>query len=205
MYTPKFFVEDDEEKILAFMREFNFATVVTAADDLPTATHLPFIVEKRGDCKVILAAHMAKANLQWESFETSAALVIFQEPHAYVSPLLYEEMPNVPTWNYVAVHAYGRARIFEASENLALLEKQVEAFDPEYFQTEWRNLTAEYKTNLAKGVVAFEIEVADLQGKKKLNQNKPGRAAEKVIETFEKSERENERQIARFMKEIYRK
>jgi transcriptional regulator len=204
MYIPKYFAETDEENLLAFMREFNFAALVTAENDFPTATHLPFIIEKR-DEKIILSAHIAKANSHWKQLETKDALVIFHEPHAYVSPLLYGEMPNVPTWNYVAVHAYGRARIFAGEENLALLEKQIAAFDPQYFQTDWREIPETYKTNLARGVVAFEIEVADLQGKKKLNQNKPGRSAENVIEAFEKSANANERQIARLMKEAHKK
>jgi transcriptional regulator len=202
MYIPKVFLEADEEKILAFMREYNFATLVTAENDLPAATHLPFIVEKRGG-KTILSAHLAKANAHWKQFDKEI-LVIFQEPHAYVSPLLYGEKQNVPTWNYVAVHAYGRARIFPETENLALLEKMVAAFDDEYFKTDWGELSADYKTNLAKGVVAFEIEVTDLQAKKKLNQNKPGQSAENVIAAFEKSDRENEKLIAEYMKEPHR-
>lgn len=202
MYTPKYFVETDEEKLIAFMRQFNFATVVTSVNDLPTASHLPFIIEKREE-KIILLAHMALANSQWKDFGEKDVLVIFSEPHAYISPLLYNEKQNVPTWNYVAVHAYGKVKVIDASENLALLEKQIAVFDPEYFSGNWREISAEYKTNLAKGIVAFEIEVTDLQGKKKLNQNKPGPDAQNVIEAFENSDKSNEQQIARFMKEVH--
>lgn len=203
MYIPKFFAETDEEKLLAFMREFNFATLVTAENDFPVAAHLPFIIEKREE-KVVLLAHMAKANLQWRQFIDRDILVIFQEPHAYVSPLLYGEKNNVPTWNYVAVHAYGKAKLLEtAEENLLFLAKMVEAFDPHYFETGWREISDEYKINLARGVVAFEIEVDDLQGKKKLNQNKPGESARNVIAAFEKSDRENEKLIASYMKEVH--
>ena len=203
MYIPKFFLEEDEEKILAFMREYNFAALVTAENDFPAATHLPFIIEKRAE-KIILSAHMAKANAHWKQLGRQI-LVIFQEPHAYISPLLYGETPNVPTWNYVAVHAYGHAKIFDETENLALLEKQIAVFDEKYFQTDWQEISVDYKKNLAKGVVAFEIEVADLQAKKKLNQNKTGQTAENVIAAFEKSDRENERLIAEYMKEVHRK
>jgi transcriptional regulator len=205
MYIPKFFAEFDEESLLAFMREFNFAALVTAENDLPEATHLPFIIEKRDD-KIVLLAHMAKANLHWKQFAGREILVIFQEPHAYVSPLLYAEKLNVPTWNYVAIHAYGKAKIFEtAEENLLLLEKMIAAFDENYFKTNWREIPAEYKLSHAKAIVAFEIEVEDLQGKKKLNQNKDEEDGRRVIEAFEKSENRGEQQIARFMKEIYDK
>ena len=205
MYIPKFFAESDEESLLAFMREFNFAALVTAENDLPEATHLPFIIEKRGD-KIFLLAHMAKANLHWKHFAGKEILVIFQEPHAYISPLLYAEKLNVPTWNYVAIHAYGKAKIFAtAEENLALLEKMIAAFDENYLNTNWREIPDEYKLSRAKAIVAFEIEVGDLQGKKKLNQNKDEEDGRRVIEAFEKSESTNEQQIARFMKEIYEK
>ncbi len=203
MYIPKIFLEENEQKILAFVREYNFATLITAEKDFPTATHLPFIIEDQGE-KIFLQAHLAKTNAHWKQFDKET-LVIFQEPHAYISPLLYAEMPNVPTWNYVAVHAYGRATIFDEAENLALLEKQVEAFDNEYFLTSWQEISTDYKTNLAKGVVVFEIEVTDLQAKKKLNQNKTGQTAENIIEAFEKSNRENEKVIAEYMKDVHRK
>jgi len=203
MYTPKYFAETDEENLLAFMREFNFAALVSSENDLPTATHLPFIIEKRED-RIILSAHMARANPQWKDLGERPVLVIFQEPHAYVSPMLYNDLLNVPTWNYVAVHAYGKVKLFETvEENIALLEKMIAAFDEEYFKTNWREIPDEYKRSRAAAIVAFEIEITDLQGKKKLNQNKGIEDAENVIEAFEKSEKPNERQIARFMKEIY--
>jgi transcriptional regulator len=202
MYTPKFFIENDQDKLLAFMREYNFAVLVTAENERPEATHLPFIIETRGD-KLILLAHMAKANQQWKQFIEREVLVIFSEPHAYVSPLLYKDKVNVPTWNYVAVHAYGRVVTFESvEENLILLGKMIGAFDPEYLETNWREIPDDYKTNLAKGIVAFEIEVTDLQGKKKLNQNKPGDDARRVIEAFEKGTA-GEQEIASYMKEVH--
>jgi transcriptional regulator len=202
MYIPKHFAENDEEKLVAFMREFNFATLVTARDDLPFASHLPFVVELRGE-KVYLQAHLARANPHAAQFSEKEVLVIFQEPHAYVSPLLYEKIENVPTWNYVAVHAYGLWKSFPQVENLRFLEKQIKAFDPRYFETNWQKISAEYKKNLAKGVIAFEIEVTDLQGKKKLSQNKTGKDAQNVIEAFERSDQANEQSIAKYMKEVH--
>jgi transcriptional regulator len=201
MYTPKFFVELDIDAIVEFMRKHNFAVLVTSEKNRPEATHLPFIIEQRGD-KLILLAHMARANPQWKQFSEKDVLVIFAEPHAYVSPLLYKEKQNVPTWNYVALHAYGKIKAFETEENLTLLEKQIETFDPAYFNGNWKEIDAGYKTNLANGIVAFEIEVTDLQGKKKLNQNKPGEDAHRVIQAFEKGT-DGEREIARFMKDVH--
>ena len=83
MYIPKFFEETDQEKLLAFMREFNFATLITSENNFPTATHLPFIVEKR-DGKIYLLAHLAKANLHWQQFENNEILVIFHPKNCIV-------------------------------------------------------------------------------------------------------------------------
>lgn len=202
MYTPKFFAANDREECLRFMREFNFATLVTAAEGGPTATHLPFIIETRGD-QIVLVAHMARANSQWRELAHGRALVIFSGPHAYVTPRLYGEPQNFPTWNYAAVHAYGQAVTIDSpEENLVLITKMVEAFDPDYFAGNWKTIDEEYKLSRARAVVGFEIVVDELQGKKKLNQNKSVDDAHRVIDAFSAGDA-NERQIAGLMKEIY--
>src|SRR3954462_14835307 len=101
MYTPRHNLEEDTAKLYAFMKAHSFATLVTVKDARPRATHLPFMVEMV-DERLTLYAHMAKANGQWTDFSDDVELlVIFQEPHAYVSPSHYESAHNVPTWNYV--------------------------------------------------------------------------------------------------------
>ena len=203
MYTPKFFAEDDPKELLQLMQRYNFAVLVTAGDKLE-ATHLPFIVERKDD-RFVLTAHMAKANPQWRLFADKEVLVIFSGPHAYISPLLYKEKQNVPTWNYVAVHAYGTVRTFETvAENLVVLEKTMAELDPEYFNGNWKELPEDYVTKLAGGIVSFEIEVTEIQGKKKLSQSKPGEDARRVIEAFENGS-PDEREIGRYMAEAHAK
>ncbi|MFN2392340.1 MAG: FMN-binding negative transcriptional regulator, partial [Pyrinomonadaceae bacterium] len=99
MYSPKHYVTEDFAFMLGFMRQYNFAALITSKNEIPIATHLPFIVEENSD-SVILTSHLARANPQWKNFLCSESLVVFQEPHAYISPLLYEEKISVPTWNY---------------------------------------------------------------------------------------------------------
>src|SRR6185312_14593223 len=102
MYIPSFNNLTDRAEIIAFMQRYSFATIITTIDGLPVATHLPFLV-KEDDGKVILQAHFAKANPQWKAITESTSLVIFTEPHAYISPTNYETEKVVPTWNYLAV------------------------------------------------------------------------------------------------------
>lgn len=178
MYIPRHFEQKDLERLLAFMRDFNFAILVSLTGDKPIATHLPFVAERRGDT-LFLLAHLSRANEQWKHFGEDV-LVIFSEPHAYISPSLYEKTDNVPTWNYIAVHAYGKLRILdEPQAQYDLLEKQMQAFEPAYLD-QWQHVSAEYKEGLRKGIVAFEIAVTDLQGKEKLSQNKSAADRERV-------------------------
>ena len=111
MYSPNHYKTEDRAFLLEFMRRYNFATLVTAKNEMPFATHLPFIIEETGE-NLILSSHLARANPQWKDFDGAEVLVVFAEPHAYISPMWYAEKLSVPTWNYVAVHAYGKVKMF---------------------------------------------------------------------------------------------
>ncbi|MBV6442927.1 MAG: FMN-binding negative transcriptional regulator [Haliscomenobacteraceae bacterium CHB4] len=205
MYVPSHFSLADQPEIVAFMQRFNFATIVSVVEGLPYATHLPFVVEEEGDGKIRLLAHFAKANPQWKSLEEQTALVIFSEPHAYISPSLYSKEMNVPTWNYAAVHAYGRARLIQdAQEAFHLLEKQMHAFEHAYI-AQWARLPQDYKDALVKGIAAFEIPVEKLEAKWKMSQNKPEQDRANVMRHLLESEDGAARQVGEMMREYYQK
>ena len=115
MYSPSYNQIENRAEVLEFMRANNFAVVVTATGGEPRASHLPVLVEERSEGWVIVA-HMAKNNPQWEAFFDDEVLVVFHGAHAYVSPRWYEEKERVPTWNYAAVHAYGKVKAFHGAE-----------------------------------------------------------------------------------------
>lgn len=91
MYIPKLYAMTDETEVLSFMQRYSFATIVTVKDSLQTATHLPFTISKRNDT-IILTSHFAKANPQWQEITSNKVLVIFDEPHAYISPKHYDKI-----------------------------------------------------------------------------------------------------------------
>jgi transcriptional regulator len=198
MYTPNNFRITDTQEAVGFMRKYSFATLVTSTNNIPLATHLPFLVEQRDD-KIVLVSHFAKANPQANTIAEGTSLVIFTEPHAYISPKHYEKELNVPTWNYLAVHAYGKALVIEDKEKVAaLLEKTITNYEADYL-TQWNKLPADYKFKMMNGIVAFEIVVDDVQGKKKLSQNKTEQERQNIINSFSKSPDSNERDIAGYM------
>jgi len=201
MYIPSFNSFTDRTEIIAFMQRYSFATIVTSVDDVPTATHLPFLVKAETE-KLVLRSHFAKANPHSKSVFDKTSLVIFTEPHAYISPSNYETEKVVPTWNYIAVHAYGKAALLEDTDQKAeLLKHTIETFEASYFK-QWEGLPEEYKSRMMNGIVAFEIEVTDLQAKKKLSQNRSEVEKENIIHSLENSTDTNEREIAAYMKQL---
>ena len=198
MYIPKHFSEEDISQILSFMKEFSFATIVSMQDSMPVATHLPFVIEERED-KIILVAHFARANEQWKALEQQTALIIFAEPHAYISPTHYETELNVPTWNYVAVHAYGKVEIIaDKQKTIEVLEKTIRNYEAGYEQ-QWNQLPEKYKDGMVKGIVAFEVTVTDLQAKYKLSQNRTEIERKSIIESLKNSKSAVEHKVGELM------
>ena len=169
MYIPKHFSNSDQQSALNFMQKFNFATLITSGSGKPIATHLPFVINVKEDT-IILSTHLSKANPQIHELN-GEVLVIFQEPHAYISPSLYAHEKNVPTWNYVAVHCYGNSIIQPDEDHLKRMEEFIRAFEPGFFE-QWERLPNDYKDGLFKGIKVIDIVVTDLQAKEKLSQNK---------------------------------
>ncbi len=201
MYIPSFNAFSDKSDIIAFMQRYSFGTIVTTVDGLLLATHLPFLVNFEDD-KLLIRSHFAKANPQWKAITESTSLLIFSEPHAYISPANYETEKNVPTWNYIAVHAYGKAQLLESVEDKAeLLKHTIQTFEAGYLQ-QWDSLPEDYKLKMMNGIVAFEIEINDLQAKKKLSQNRTELEQQNIIHTLEKSPDTIEKDIAVYMKEL---
>ena len=200
MYTPKHFEENDRLKLVEFMKEYNFATMVNSAKKRYWATHLPFLVEETGG-EIILKAHMAKANPQWANFKPDEdVLVIFQEPHAYISPKLYEDPVSVPTWNYIAVHAYGVPEILPGiEERIAMLEESFKAFESS-FKEQWDVLPVDYKNELLEGIVAFRIKITNIEGKFKLSQNRTEGDRTRIIDALSSKDDKTKHDIASYMK-----
>jgi transcriptional regulator len=200
MYIPHLNHMTDQGEIIAFMQRFSFATLITAPGGIPVATHLPFLVSSEGD-QIVLSSHLAKANTHWQSLATAPSLVIFSEPHAYISPQHYEKMLNVPTWNYIAIHVYGQATLLEESTRVErVLEQTINQYDAAYRQ-QWDGLPETYKSGMIKGIVAFELIATDIQAKKKLSQNKTEAEQKNIIAALEKSVDTHEQMIAAYMKE----
>jgi transcriptional regulator len=201
VYTPRHNRIEDRATLVAFMRAHPFATLVTHGAGGLRATHLPVVTEEAGD-RVRLVAHLARANPQWQDFAGGPeVMVIFAEPHAYVSPRHYERAESVPTWNYVAVHAYGRPAIVEDRDAKHAQQAQlVGLFDPEY-AARFPQLAAEYMDKMLAAIVSFTIEATRLDARFKLSQEKLPVERERIIATLEADGDSAATETARLMRE----
>lgn len=201
MYIPNAFRFENMADKIAFMKRYSFATIVTCKDQIPIATQLPFIVDdSAGNLRI--SGHFAVANEQAKYIEANTSLVIFSEPHAYISPKHYNKEESVPTWDYISVHAYGRARIItDEISVLNALEQMIGFYEQDYME-QWHNLSDKFKKGMMQGIVAFEIEVAALQGQQKLSQNKVEEERERIIKHLEKSTNNMDKELAPFIRNL---
>jgi transcriptional regulator len=174
MYLPKQFEQHDLAMTLEVMREHSFALMVSNDDaGVPFATHLPLIVAEEGG-KVMIEGHVAKPNPHWRYLQARPeVLLVFQGPHAYMSPKVYPDLERVPTWNYLAVHAYGEATLIEDEAGKDALLKRLIAIHEPGFAEQWRGLGHDFQSKMLAGITAFKIAVNKLEPKFKLNQHRP--------------------------------
>lgn len=186
MYIPKFNQVTDRMLLLEAMRENAFAVLfgplVSAGNAEPAvATHLPLVVKDEGE-HGLLEGHFAKANRHWQALAGRETLIVFSGPHSYVSPTLYSEPLSVPTWNYIAVHAYGTMEQIEEEEAKdSLLKGLIEIHEPEYAES-WRGLPEGFRRTMLAGIVGFRIPIARIEGKFKISQNRSAVERRKISE-----------------------
>ncbi|MGI2261224.1 FMN-binding negative transcriptional regulator [Shewanella sp. GXUN23E] len=156
------------ERVGAFIKQYGFATLITPSLE---AAHLPLTlhVDERG--RRWLQGHMAKANHLWREIEGQRVLAIFSGPHAYISPHWYASAPAVPTWNYAAVHCYGRLELLDDCQLPQSMDALIAEYEPQLL-TDKQMMPAQYRQKLAAAVVGFQIEIDDIQAKEKLGQHR---------------------------------
>lgn len=200
MYISKLYREEDREKILEFLKQNEFATLVTYDGEKPTASHLLMEVVEDGE-RLFVNGHMSRANPLWKTFEKNPeVLVIFQGPHTYISPTWYNHV-NVPTWNYQAVHVYGSPRIVtDHAEAYNLLSKLIKRHEAEN-QYKLETLPQDFVAKEMKGIVAFQIEATRIEANYKLSQNRNDEDYHNIVSRLEERDDEMSHGVAEAMKE----
>ena len=176
MYSPKFNQVTERAILIEAMQAYSFATLIgpqsTPESPAPlVATHLPLVVKDEGPHGLI-EGHFAKANRHWQFLAGRETLVVFPGPHTYVSPTLYVDPLSVPTWNYIAIHAYGTLELVEdEAGKSALLAGLIHANEPS-FAEQWGAMPDGFRRTMLAGIVGFRILIARIEGKFKISQNR---------------------------------
>jgi transcriptional regulator len=202
MYIQASFAETDRDELLAIAARYPFATVITPGADELWVSHVPLLARRR-DGAVVLAGHLARPNAHWKAMEGAVTTAIFHGPHAYVSPTWYVTSPAVPTWNYVVVHATGKALVHHDGHDLTELLRELTAQYEGRQAGAWSpdRLPDDFAQPMRGAIVGFEIAVDRLEGKLKLSQNRSADDRRGVVAALEAQMSEDSRAIAALMRE----
>jgi transcriptional regulator len=206
---PKHFAEGRTEVLHAAIQRAEFGTLVTLGSDGLIATHLPLLLEPEAGPLGALYGHVARANPQWrDHLDSVPALAIFLGPQAYVSPAWYatkrENGRVVPTWNYLAVHAYGPLRTYDDPSRLRAHVERLTRRQESGRTDPWHvgDAPDEYIDGMVKGIVGIELPIERLEGKWKMSQNRPRADRLGAIEGLESTGGPVEAAVAEVMRQL---
>ncbi|MBC9176586.1 FMN-binding negative transcriptional regulator [Pseudoroseomonas ludipueritiae] len=202
MYVPPAFREDDLAALHGTMQEVRLANLVTATAEGLIATPLPLFLAADEGPYGTLYGHLARGNPQWKLPPAGEAMALFMGPDAYVSPSWYsskkEHHKVVPTWNYIAVHAYGAAEFFEDADRLLEVVTRLTNRHEQARAEPWAVTDAPEAFIRAqlKGIVGLRLPIARLEGKRKMSQNRSLEDRVGVAAALAASEQASDRTVA---------
>jgi transcriptional regulator len=209
MYLPNSFAERDLPTLFAFMEAHPLVTLVTNSATGLFATHLPLIVDRAAGPMGTLFGHVARANphSRYVAEGVDQALAIFTGPDAYITPEWYRTKQEtgrvVPTWNYIAVHAYGTLRLRDDPSflrpHLEALTRQHEGSRPKPWEIS--DAPADYIENQLKAIVGVEFAITRIEGKWKMSQNRTAADIDGVIHGLSESAGAQDQTVAEIVRE----
>ncbi|TRX36549.1 FMN-binding negative transcriptional regulator [Flavobacterium sp. ZT3R18] len=199
MYIPDLYKNEDKESIRKFLKENAFGLLINQTNGKLWATHIPLELDYNKEGSAILMGHISKENPQWTAFESNdQILAVFMGPHSYISPSWYDH-ENVPTWNYTAVHVYGKIKIIEGDAVIDSLTKLVDKYEKNS-KCPVRVADLSKKTMMqTRGIVAFEIKIEEIQAQTKMSQNRDDKNYTNIISELEKTENQQSMAVAKEM------
>lgn len=199
MYIPDLYKNEDKESIQKFLKENAFGILINQTNGKLWATHIPLELEINKEGEEVLHGHISKENPQWTAFESNdQILAVFTGPHSYISSSWYDH-ENVPTWNFSAVHVYGKIKIIEGNSVIDSLTKLVDKYE-QNSKCPVRVADFSKKTMLqTRGIVAFKIKIEEIQAQNKMSQNRDDKNYSNIILELEKTENHQSMSIAKEM------
>jgi transcriptional regulator len=199
MYSPQALKMDSLTQQQQFIQKFAFGVMVSS--DLQ-GTHIPFILDSTSnENETVLYSHLALANPHWKTLNKQKVVIIFNGPHAYISPRYYEKSPNVPTWNYAAVHVYGEIELLDNEQTISVLTNTLKTFEPSLLEDK-SIVSDEYRDKLTKAIIGFKVTVTSIEGKLKLAQNRSTADQIGIISALETSKRHSDLEYVEYVKSL---
>lgn len=199
MYTTDLYKNENQEEIRAFLKENSFGILINQTNGKLCATHIPMELGINAEGKEILEGHISKLNPQAEGFAANdQVLAVFSGPHSYISSSWYDH-ENVPTWNYIAVHVYGRIKIVDYNTSVDQLKKLVDKYEANSANPVRVENLSDKTMREARGIFGLEIEIDEIQATKKLSQNRDDHNYKNIISELEKTENPQSIAVAKEM------
>lgn len=209
MYNSKPHQEHDLRRLHQHMLDTRLAVLVSHGEGGLLATHLPVLVDTAEGEFGTVYAHLARANRQWQDLERgSEALLVFPGADAYVSPNYYpskaENPKVVPTWNYLAVHAYGCAQVIHDAAGLLDIVSRLSDLHEQGRSQPWKvsDAPSDYIDGMLRAIVGFRLPITRLQGARKLSQNRSAEDIAGVREGLTNSADHQDQQLAAHMRQL---
>src|SRR5450432_3020002 len=184
MYDLPHFKESDQRVVLDFIQQHPFAMLIGSRDHIPIATQVPILIDERETGRLFLRGHFMRNTDHHKAFrENDEALCVFSGAHTYISARLYSNPQTASTWNYMSVHARGKIRFLDEAELRTILEQTTAHFEnDENSPALFRHLPKAYVDSLKNAIIAFELEVRELENVFKLSQNRDEQSFENIIQ-----------------------
>ena len=199
MYIPNCFKNENIEEVTRFLKENGFGILISQGDGRITGTHIPMELDMDEDGDSVLVGHISKANPQSKHLSNaSEILAIFNGPHSYVSSSWYKK-ENAPTWNYLAVHIYGKLKIIEGEELLDSLKKLVNKYEKNSEKPVSVEKMSSRTHKQMNDIVGFSIKINEIQAAYKLSQNRNDTDYHNIKRELEKTGDQNALDIAEAM------
>ena len=187
MYNLPYFKEKDQQVVLDFIHQHPFAFIAGCSEDgKPVATQIPVFIDER-EGKLFLSGHMMRNTDHHKAFEHNPhVLAVFTGAHTYVSASWYEDKKQGSTWNYMSVHAKGVLKFLDEQALLDVLKRTTNHFENNpYSGANFEDLSAEYVNRMAKAIIAFEVEILQMDNVFKLSQNRDEKSYHTIMEKLE--------------------
>ena len=202
MYLPPAFRDEELPSLHQTMRDARLANFVTSTAEGLMASPLPLFLAADEGPYGTLYGHLARANSQWKLPPAGDAVALFMGPDAYISPAWYpskaEHHRVVPTWNYVAVHAYGAVEFFDDADRLLDVVSRLTTLHETGSKTPWSVSDApkEFIAAQLRGIVGLRMPITRIDGKRKMSQNRSVEDRAGVVAGLNASERPSDRIVA---------